>query len=229
MYDRVGRGWSDATDGPQDGAQIAADLHTLLDQAHVPGPYVLAGHSFGGLYVQSFAAQFPDQVAGLVLLDSTAPKPGPALPTSTADNVFGCVAALVPAIAHLGAGRLIAQASYGDLPPRIQDEARANASLARNLGSFLEEFVAGNASMQQAALLTGLDGKPLIVLTAENGHDAVWQQKQDHMATLSTNSLHRVAPATTHESMVSDETDSAAASQAIDDVVQAVRTARPLR
>jgi pimeloyl-ACP methyl ester carboxylesterase len=37
---------------------------------------VLAGHSFGGLYVQAFAANYPDQVAGLVLLDSTAPKPG---------------------------------------------------------------------------------------------------------------------------------------------------------
>ena len=83
VYDRAGRGWSDAADNPQDGAQIAADLHTLLDRAHVPGPYVLAGHSFGGLYVLSFAAQFPDQVAGLVLLDSTAPKPGPALPTNT--------------------------------------------------------------------------------------------------------------------------------------------------
>jgi pimeloyl-ACP methyl ester carboxylesterase len=67
VYDRAGRGWSDATDGPQDGAQIAADLHTLLERAQVPGPYVLAGHSFGGLYVQSFAAQFPDQVAGMVL------------------------------------------------------------------------------------------------------------------------------------------------------------------
>ena len=83
VYDRAGRGWSDAADSPQDGDHIAADLHTLLDRAHVPGPYVLAGHSFGGLYVLSFAAQFPDQVAGLVLLDSTAPKPGPALPTDT--------------------------------------------------------------------------------------------------------------------------------------------------
>jgi pimeloyl-ACP methyl ester carboxylesterase len=77
VYDRAGRGWSDATDGPQDGAHIAADLHTLLERAHVPGPYVLAGHSFGDLYIQSFAAQFPDQVAGMVLLDSTAPKPRP--------------------------------------------------------------------------------------------------------------------------------------------------------
>ena len=81
VYDRAGRGWSDPVDGPQDGATIAADLHTLLQRAHVPGPYVLAGHSFGGLYVQIFAAQFPDEVAGLVLLDSTAPQPGPAQPT----------------------------------------------------------------------------------------------------------------------------------------------------
>ncbi len=84
VYDRPGRGWSDATDVPQDGDRIAADLHTLLDRAHVPGPYVLAGHSFGGLYVLRFAAMFPDQVAGLVLLDSTAPKSGPAVPIGSA-------------------------------------------------------------------------------------------------------------------------------------------------
>ena len=228
VYDRAGRGWSDATNTPQDGAQIAADLHTLLDRAQVPGPYVLAGHSFGGLYVQSFAAQFPEQVAGLVLLDSTAPKPGPTLPTTQPDTVFSRLVALVPAIAHLGAGRLIAQASYGDLPPGAQDGARANASLARNLGSYIDEFVEANTAMQQAAALTNLHGKPLIVLTADTGNDAGWQEKQDHMAGLSTNSLHRVAHATTHDSMVSDQADSAAASQAIHDVVEAVRTARPL-
>jgi len=229
VYDRAGRGWSDAADGPQDGERSAADLHTLLDRAQVPGPYVLAGHSFGGLYVQSFAAQFPDQVAGLVLLDTTAPKPGPARPTITFDNVFGRVAALVPASAHLGVGRLIAQGSYGSLPARVRDEARANGSLPRNLGSYIEEFVAGNASMQQAAALTNLDGKPLIVLTADTGNAAGWEQTQEHIAGLSTNSLHRVAQATTHDSMVGDEADSAAASQAIHDVVEAVRTGRPLR
>ena len=101
VYDRAGRGWSDAADGPQDGAHIAADLHTLLDRAHVPGPYVLAGHSFGGLYVLSFAAQFPDQVAGMVLLDSTAPKPGPARPSNTESySVLRRVSALLPAAAH---------------------------------------------------------------------------------------------------------------------------------
>jgi hypothetical protein len=81
VYDRAGRGWSEPADGPQDGAQIANDLHTLLERAHVPGPYVMAGHSFGGLYVLAFAARYPDEVAGLVLLDST--EPGSAATSAT--------------------------------------------------------------------------------------------------------------------------------------------------
>jgi pimeloyl-ACP methyl ester carboxylesterase len=228
-YDRAGRGWSDAADGSQDGAHIAADLHTLLDRAHVPAPYVLAGHSFGGLYVLSFAAQFPDQVAGLVLLDSAAPTPGPAPPADTeSSNVLGRVSALLPAAGHLGAGRVVAESSYGTLAPQSRDEARANSSTARHLASFLEESVEGSASVLQAASLTTLGGKPLIVLTADQGiTDDQWQAKQDHLATLSTNSLHRHAN-TTHASLLDNEADTAAASQAVRDVVAAVRTSRPL-
>src|SRR6185437_6441949 len=74
VYDRAGRGWSEPADSAQDGVQIATDLHTLLHRGHVPGPYVLAGHSFGGLYVLTFAARYPDEVAGLALIDSTAPS-----------------------------------------------------------------------------------------------------------------------------------------------------------
>jgi pimeloyl-ACP methyl ester carboxylesterase len=229
VYDRAGRGWSDAAEGPQDAAQIAADLHTLLERAQVPGPYVLAGHSFGGLYVQTFAANYPDQVAGLVLLDSTTPKPGPPLPTRTeSDSVLGRLSAVFSAVAHLGGGRLIAQGSYGSLPPHFRGEARANASTAPYLRSSIEEFVAANTSMQQAASLTNLDGKPLVVVTADTGNAADWQAKQDQMATLSTNSSHRVAKDTTHESLLYDEADSAQASQAIRDVITAVRTGRPL-
>jgi len=228
VYDRAGRGWSDPADGPEDGAQIATDLHTLLQRAHIPGPYVLAGHSFGGLYVQSFAAQFPDQVAGMVLLDSTAPRHGPAQPTNTDPyNVVGRVAALSAAAAHLGAARLLNPISYTTLPPRSRDEARANSSTARHLASFVEEYGAANTSMQQASALTSLNGKPLIVLTADEGADDQWQSKQDHLATLSTNSLHRHANAT-HDSLISDQADAAAASTAIHDVVVSVRTSQPL-
>ncbi|MBB5640619.1 alpha/beta fold hydrolase [Cryobacterium roopkundense] len=73
VYDRAGRGWSDPTDAPQDATQVATDPRAALHSADVPGPYVLAGHSFGGLYVLTFAAHYPDDVAGMVLVDSTNP------------------------------------------------------------------------------------------------------------------------------------------------------------
>ena len=119
--------------------------------------------------------------------------------------------------------------SYGSLLSRSRDEARANSSTAAHLGSFIEEFFGGaDTSMQQASALTSLNGKPLIVLTADEGvTDDQWQSKQDRMATLSTNSLHRHANAT-HASLLDDEADAAVASKAIHDVVVAVRTSRPL-
>ena len=202
VYDRAGRGWSDEANGPQDAAHIASDLHTLLGRAHIPGPYVLAGHSFGGLYILSFAAQFPNQVAGMVLLDSTEPRPAPAdASQSDAGSVVGRIATVMPGIGHLGAGR--------------------------DVGSFLQEFFEGSASVEQAAALTDLHDKPLIVVTADTGNDAAWQAAQQQLTTLSTNSLQRTAHAT-HQSLVADQATSTAASQAIGDVVTSLRTSQPL-
>jgi hypothetical protein len=100
------------------------------------------------------------------------------------------------------------------------------SSTASSIASSVEEYGVANTSMQQASALTSLNGKPLIVLTAdERNNDAQSQSKQDHMAT--TNSLHRHANAT-HASLLDDQADAAAASQAIHDVVIAVRTSRPL-
>jgi pimeloyl-ACP methyl ester carboxylesterase len=107
VYDRAGRGWSEPADTRQDGEQIATDLHTLLQRGHVPGPYVLAGHSFGGLYTLSFAARYPDEVAGMVLVDSTAPasaaKPGAASAGGAgSDGILNRISALASISARLG-------------------------------------------------------------------------------------------------------------------------------
>ncbi|HEX5810173.1 MAG TPA: alpha/beta hydrolase, partial [Anaerolineales bacterium] len=73
-YDRAGMGWSDSSPAPRDVQNIATELHTLLQNAQIPGPYVLAGWSYGGMYVRQYASQYPDEVAGLVLLDSSSPE-----------------------------------------------------------------------------------------------------------------------------------------------------------
>jgi pimeloyl-ACP methyl ester carboxylesterase len=235
VYDRAGRGWSEPADTAQDGAQIATDLHTLLQRGHVPGPYVLAGHSFGGLYVLTFAARYPDEVAGMVLVDSTAPasasaaRPGtPSRGHGGSDDAMRRVSALVSTAARLGLGRLYAQSSFGSLPPRSRDEVRASVATASTVRSTIDEYLQANASIEQAAALRDFADKPLIVLTAGSGHDAAWFAAQNRMATLSTNSVHRVIDGATHEDLVANEAGAAATTQAILDVVASVRSPRRL-
>jgi pimeloyl-ACP methyl ester carboxylesterase len=194
VSDRAGRGWSEPATTPQDGLQIATDLHTLLHRGGVPGPYVLAGHSFGGLYVLTFAARYPDEVAGLVLIDSTTPKPaattatGSAAETGSYDAV-GRVSALVSTLAGLGLGRLYGQVAVGGLPPRSTGEVRASVATAGNLRSTIDEYVQASSSVHQAGALTDFGAKPLVVLTAGVGNDATHSAAQIHLATLSTNSV----------------------------------------
>jgi pimeloyl-ACP methyl ester carboxylesterase len=73
-YDRAGTGWSEPGPGPGDPQQIAGELHTLLGNAGIDGPYILVGHSFGGLYVRMYAYQYPNEVEGMVLVDSSHPE-----------------------------------------------------------------------------------------------------------------------------------------------------------
>ncbi len=72
-YDRAGFGWSlpATTTNPRSSPNIAQDLRALLSAAAIPPPYILAGHSMGGLYVRAFTQKFPDAVSGLVLVDAT--------------------------------------------------------------------------------------------------------------------------------------------------------------
>jgi pimeloyl-ACP methyl ester carboxylesterase len=73
-YDRAGLGWSDPGPKPRDGRAIVADLASLLRELDEPGPYVLVGHSMGGLMVRLFALTHPDQSAGVVLVDAVVPE-----------------------------------------------------------------------------------------------------------------------------------------------------------
>lgn len=70
-YDRAGYGWSEMGPLPRTTERIAHELHTLLENAEIPGPYIIVGHSFGGFTAQYFARYFDDEIAGLVLVDSS--------------------------------------------------------------------------------------------------------------------------------------------------------------
>jgi pimeloyl-ACP methyl ester carboxylesterase len=70
-YDRAGMAWSDLGPTPRTMAQDAYELHLLLQKAALPAPYVLVGHSVGGLIARVYASRYPEEVAGMVLVDST--------------------------------------------------------------------------------------------------------------------------------------------------------------
>jgi len=72
LYDRAGSGWSDPGLGERPVREIVTDLHDALGLAGIEGPYLLVGHSLGGLLVRAFAQHFPDEVVGLVLVDPSA-------------------------------------------------------------------------------------------------------------------------------------------------------------
>jgi pimeloyl-ACP methyl ester carboxylesterase len=231
VYDRAGKGWSEQSDAFLDADQIAADLHTLLSRAGVDGPYVLAGHSFGGLYVRAFAATYPDEVAGMVLIDSTAAadagEPAPA--EVDGYDPMARVSALGAATARLGLARLIAETDYDTLPQRSRDEARATASRAAQVGNTIDEYAHAGSSAVQAARLDDFGDKPLVVVTAAVGNSPGWLPKQEAMAALSTNTDHRIIPGSTHASLMLDRDAAAQTTAAILDVVSAVRTGIAVR
>jgi pimeloyl-ACP methyl ester carboxylesterase len=190
--------------------QTATDLRTLLSQAGEPGPYVLVGHSLGGAYVLDFAARFPAQVAGVVLVDSMSPDQFTRLPDYAGFyDVMHRASGLLPSVARLGIGRI---AGYS----------------ARDARGFRDEVAEIPTALKSAQRLESVGSKPLMVVTAGKGQQAGWAGAQDDLATLSTNSVHRVVPDATHDSLLDDRADAAVSSRAIRDVIQSVRVATPL-
>ena len=71
VIDRAGYAWSDASPLPRTSENIVQEMHTMLQNSGVPGPYILVGHSFGGVNTRLYASKYPDDVAGVILVDSS--------------------------------------------------------------------------------------------------------------------------------------------------------------
>jgi pimeloyl-ACP methyl ester carboxylesterase len=226
-YDRAGQGWSEDAPQRQDGVRAAADLHTLLDRAGEDGPYVLVGHSIGGSYAMTYAARYPEQVAGMVLLDASDPYQATAADSAAEPNAPALLA-LTPSLARLGIGQL-AQSSSG-LPEPAAGQFQAFGSSPRGWRNGAEESATMPGLFSQTQALTTLGSTPLVVLTARESVQTIngWTAAQDRMAALSTNSSHLAADST-HVGLLADEQGAGMSADAIEDVVQAVITGSPLR
>jgi pimeloyl-ACP methyl ester carboxylesterase len=225
VYDRAGRGRSDPSPDPQDGDQIATDLHTLLETANVTGPLVMVGHSLGGLYILDYAARYPQQVAGMVLLDGTPPTAFTALPDYPAFyDMYTTATGVFPGLARLGITRLVNSASHSGLPAEARQQARADASTTGQARSQRDELAMAPTMMAQAGAVTSLGDLPLYVLTAPVDAQTNWLTPQMDLAALSGNSIHLVVAGADHESLLDAQSVAAVSSQAIVQVINAART-----
>jgi len=203
-YDRAGMGYSEPGPLPRTADRLAAELHALLANANESGPYVLVGHSMGGLTVRVFAHEYPEDVAGVVLIESMSPS---AAKASNSDRTaqsdshsFDDWAVTLPA--RIGLPRALSGPLriYEDFSP---DRANAYSSFAirpRSLQTWLDEGKGMPQSLVQAGAVTSLGATPLIVLsrgqTVEPDQD--WQRMQTELLELSSNSQQLFATESGH-------------------------------
>ena len=171
-YDRAGYGGSDPGPMPRISAQIAKELHTLLTNAGEHPPYLLVGHSFGGYNVRVFNGQFPDQVAGTVLVDAIQEDQYELLPKvwtgigAALLHRFRSQARWAPLLIGLGIARLQLRSQVADQNSYLYLQSKYLEARA----SELEQI---QISAEQARASGNLGNKPLVVLTAGKSFDAL--------------------------------------------------------
>jgi pimeloyl-ACP methyl ester carboxylesterase len=181
VYDRAGLGASDVAPGENRTSQdLAKDLYTLLVNANIPGPYILVGHSLGGFNVRVFASNYADKVVGMVLVDSSHPDQWSAI-----DKV---------------------------LPPESPDEPESLKRIRIIPPASLPEKMDILASITQVRAVKSLGNLPLVVLThsptwsidpnlsleLSGKIEQVWENLQNDLAGLSSNSTHVIATRAGH-------------------------------
>jgi len=200
-YDRAGMGYSEAGPLPRDAAQFARELHILLVQAGIPGPYVLVGHSLGGLPVRVFAHEYPAEVAGIVLIDSMSPGkarvPDPAAGSQAVSQSREL--SLPVLLARIGLVRLLTGPGSGqDLAPEAKQAYAAFAVTPRAVQAWADEGKGIPASLDQASAVKSFGDVPLIVLSRGLDLEPDWQRLQAELLQLSSNSQGLVADKSAH-------------------------------
>ena len=172
----------------------------------------------------TYAARYPEQVAGMVLLDSSSPRQLTDIPSYPAQYaVMRRGYAVCTVLARLGAGGLVAAgAGY---PDDVADRLHAMTSTPRAARNARDEITTVPILFKQAQALTSLGDLPLVVLTASESVDDMdgWSAAQDQMADLSTNRVHREVDSS-HQGMVDDHAASIVSARAIEQVVLAIRS-----
>jgi pimeloyl-ACP methyl ester carboxylesterase len=245
-YDRAGLAWSELGPGSKDATQVTGELHALLDKAGIKGPYVLAGHSLGGLYARVYADRYPEDVAGMVLVQSMHPDQFERLGMASALKMNRRTGLIGAPLARMGVVRLsVLFPPSSDLPPLQRKQADSLYYQTSHLVAELGELSATPEVMAQVRQTGALGDKPLAVVSGGSAGsqqaDAMADSKskaarierevpamQEDLTHLSSDSTQRVVQGAADDSLVLNRSYGQQTSEEIVRVVEAVRTDQPL-
>ena len=223
--DRLGNGWSDQAPSLQASEQIAATLHDLLVVQGIEPPYLLAGHSAGGVHVRSFAAAYPDEVMGMLLVDSGHEAHHAQLSDWQVEQADGINSQLqlcsrtapFGLVRQLGIAAGFTEVLKLDADQSVQFGAMFNQT--HFCAASLDERLAFAADTDEMRAPASLGALPLVVLARGVGEaadfsaetapssvtladveaaDARWRDNQMELATLSSNSQLIIAEESRH-------------------------------
>jgi len=204
-YDRAGLGWSEADPQPPSGERAARRLHDLLQASGIEGPYLLVGHSMGGLLVRLFNDFYPEEVAGIVLLDPCHPDQQLRSRALREHMAAGFrMLKTVPLLARIGFVRAtdyLDEQSRG-LPPKQVAEARVFLCSYDHLKTTNDDAANWDCLCAQVRRTRKLEGKPLTVLTAGRGMKAGALELQQELARLSSRGKQLVVQGADHVTLV---------------------------
>lgn len=167
-YDRAGIGYSDVGPLPRDGAAIARDLDQVLKAADIKGPYILVGHSAGGLYARLFAARRPQDVEGLILLDPTVERRAPRPQGDGLDGIRRRLQRCLEVASRTPQPALTEEPWTGCVSAKTSPQGLANARTPAYWRGQLSELdsIFGSSSEQVARGARVLGDIPIYVITA---------------------------------------------------------------
>jgi pimeloyl-ACP methyl ester carboxylesterase len=232
-YDRAGLGWSDSGLKPRDAQRSAKELRTALQRAGLVGPYVVAGHSYGGLVARAFADLFPNDVVGMVLVDASHPDQWLHIPVSKNGRTVAFGTRMTGSMARFGLLRFWnpESALIAGLPPQQRAEMDAILATPRPWYTAADGLIAwGDLSRDQINSARSLGDLPLFVLsvTEQDRYADVLTALQSELPKLSTNSLHHTVEGATHDGLVCRREYALVVAAAIRQVVEAAHTGQSL-
>jgi pimeloyl-ACP methyl ester carboxylesterase len=226
-YDRAGLGWSRRSRRPRDAQTIAMELRDALQEAAIEPPYVLAGHSFGGLPVRAFADLYPELTAGLVLVDASHPDQWVRWPTPHAERILEVSQRIFGWLGWLGVLRALnlSRGITAGLPARQAAELRAGAALPGFAATEAAQMRSWSVSREQLNAAGPLGDLPLAVLAVSEqplGGELLTALQRE-LAELTQGSSFEVVQGASHESLISNREHARVVARTIEAVVQAAR------